>query len=84
MEIIRYNRGLARMRYKGHRHKIRVLAPESRINDYIIYAEKHCMGISVPKGDKYAFGLLEGDFFGHEDLVLVTAKHVNPALFGRE
>ena len=84
MDIVRYSRGLARMQFKGHRSKIRVLSQGSKINGYRIYARKHCVEITVPKGSKYAFGLPEGDYFGHESLVLVTAEHVNPALFGRE
>lgn len=84
MRITRYTTELARMQFKGPRSKIWVLNPNSKINGYRIYARKHCVEISVPKGDKYAFGLPEADYFGHEGLVLVTAKHVNPAIFGRE
>ena len=85
MKINYYARDLARIKQqKGTRSRIYALSPGGTINGYRIYGEKHCMNISVPKGNKYAFGLPEADQYGNESLVLVTAEHVNPALFGRE
>lgn len=80
--VTRYNAGMARMGYKG-RHN-RIYAVRSKIAGYHVCAGKHYVDIKIPKGHKLAYNLPEGDWLGHEGLVLVSAININPALFGRE
>lgn len=84
MDVIRYNQGFTKAGFAGKRHSLYYFSTHSTIDGYRIYAEKHCVFVSIPKGHELAFGLREGEVFGHECLVVVTAKNVNPALFGRE
>ena len=82
LKTARYSKGMARMRFKGDRHRLWIL--KGKINGYSVYAEKHCVMIKIPKGSPKACGLPEGDWLGFENLILTEAEYVNPALFGRE